>query len=93
MIHTVKAVGIVNKADVFLEFSCFFYDPKDVDNLISGSSAFSGSPDSSVDKESSCYAEDPSSIPWFGRATAEGIGYPLEYSWASLWLSWQRNQL
>ena len=45
MIHTVKGFGIVNKAevDVFLEFSCFFSDPTDVDNLISGSSAFSKS--------------------------------------------------
>ena len=43
MIHTVKGFGIVNKAeiDVFLELSCFFDDPTDVDNLISGSSAFS----------------------------------------------------
>ena len=45
VIHTVKGFGIVNKAevDVFLEFSCFFYDPTDVGNLISGSSAFSNS--------------------------------------------------
>ena len=43
MIHTVKGFGIVNKAeiDIFLELSCFFYDPADVGNLISGSSAFS----------------------------------------------------
>ena len=43
MIHTVKCFGIVNKAeiDVFLELSCFFHDPADVGNLISGSSAFS----------------------------------------------------
>ena len=43
MIHTVKGFGIVNKAeiDVFLELSCLFYDPADVNNLISGSSAFS----------------------------------------------------
>ena len=39
--HTVKGFGIVNKADVFLELSCFFDDPADVGNLISGSSAFS----------------------------------------------------
>ena len=41
--HTVKGFGIVNKAeiDVFLELSCFFHDPADVDNLISGSFAFS----------------------------------------------------
>ena len=45
MIHTVKGFGIVNKAevDVFLELSCYFYDPEDVGNLISGSSAFSKS--------------------------------------------------
>ena len=43
--HTVKDFGIVNKAevDVFLELPCFFHDPADVDNLISGSSAFSKS--------------------------------------------------
>ena len=41
-IHTVKGFGIVNKAEisVFLELSCFFNDPADIDNLISGSSAF-----------------------------------------------------
>ena len=45
MIHTVKGFGIVNKAevDVFLELSCFFDDLADIDNLISGSSAFSKS--------------------------------------------------
>ena len=43
VIHTVKGFGIANKAeiDVFLELSCFFYDPANVGNLISGSSAFS----------------------------------------------------
>ena len=45
VIHTVKSFGIVNKAevDVFLKLSCFFDDPADVGNLISGSSAFSKS--------------------------------------------------
>ena len=45
VIHTVKGFGIVGEAevDVFLEFSCFFYDPVDVGNLISGSFAFSKS--------------------------------------------------
>ena len=45
VIHAVKGFGIINKAkvDVFLELSCFFNDPKDVGNLISGSSAFSKS--------------------------------------------------
>ena len=43
VIHTVKGFGIVNETEVdaFLKFSCFFYDPTDVGNLISGSSAFS----------------------------------------------------
>ena len=43
VIHTVTGFGIVNKAEiyVFLELSCFFDDPVDVGNLISGSSAFS----------------------------------------------------
>ena len=44
VIHIVKGFGIVNKAevpDIFLELSCFFDDPADVSNLISGSSAFS----------------------------------------------------
>ena len=43
VIHIVKGFGIVNKAEigVFLELSCFFDDPADVGNLISGSSAFS----------------------------------------------------
>ena len=45
MIHTVKGFGIVNKTeiDVFLKLSCFFDDPADVGNLISGSSALSNS--------------------------------------------------
>ena len=43
MIHTVKGFGVVNKAevDVFLELSCFFDDPEDTGNFLSGSSAFS----------------------------------------------------
>ena len=45
VIHTVKGVGVVSKAevDVFLELSCFFDDPADVGNLISGSYPFSKS--------------------------------------------------
>ena len=45
MSHTVKGFSVVNKAevDVLLEFSYFFYDPVDIGNLISGSSAFSKS--------------------------------------------------
>jgi len=43
LIHTVNVFGKVNKAeiDIFMELSCFFYDPADVGNLISDSSAFS----------------------------------------------------
>ena len=45
VIHTVKGFGVVNKpeVDVFLELSCFFDDPTDVSNLISGSSGFAKS--------------------------------------------------
>jgi len=45
VIHIIKGIGIVNKAevDVYLEHSWFFYDPTDVGNLISGSSVFSKS--------------------------------------------------
>ena len=43
-----------------------------------------GFPDSSVGKESACNAGDPSLIPGLGRSTGKGIGYPLQYSWASL---------
>ena len=45
VIHTVKGFSVVNEAKVyiFLEFSCYFYDPTDVGSLISGSSAFSKS--------------------------------------------------
>ena len=45
VVHTVKGFGVVDKAevDVFVELSCFSYDPADVGNLISGSSAFSKS--------------------------------------------------
>ena len=59
-------------------------------------------PSSSVGKESACNAEDPGSIPGSGRSTEEGIGYPLQYSWASLvtqlvknppavWETWVRS--
>ena len=41
-------------------------------------------PDSSDGKESACNAGDPSSIPGLGRSSGEGMGYPFQYSWASL---------
>ena len=48
------------------------------------SPTISGFPDSSVGKESICNAGDPGSIPGSERSPGEGIGYPLQYSWASL---------
>ena len=61
-----------------------------------------GFPDSLVGKESTCNAGDPGSIPGLGRSAGEGIGYPLQYSWASLvaqllkslpamWETWVRS--
>ena len=59
-------------------------------------------PDSSVDKESSCNAGDPGSVPGWGRSAGEGIGYPLQFSQASfvaqlvknlpaIWETWVRS--
>ena len=50
-----------------------------------------GFPDSSVVKESACNAGDPSSIPVSGRSPGEGMGYPHQYSWASLMAHWVKN--
>ena len=44
---------------------------------------FDSNNDSSVGKESACNAEDPSLIPGSGRSIGEGLGYPLQYTWAS----------
>ena len=48
-------------------------------------------PDSSVGKESTCNAGDPGSIPKLGRSAGEGIGYLLQYSWASLVVQLVKN--
>ena len=45
---------------------------------------YMGFPNSSVGKESTCNAGEPGLIPGSGRSTGEGIGYPLQYSWASV---------
>ena len=45
---------------------------------------YRGFPGSSAGKVSACNARDPSSIPGSGRSSGEGLGYPLQYSWASL---------
>ena len=52
-----------------------------------------GFPDNSVGKESTCNAGDSGSIPASGRSTGEGIGYPLQYSWASLVAQLVKNPL
>ena len=66
VIHTVNGFGIVNKAEigVFLELSCFFNDPMDVGNLISGSPPYN--------------AGDPVSIPGLERCPGEGNGNLLQ---------------
>ena len=51
-------------------------------------SSCSSNPDSSVCKESTCNAGGPSSIPRLGISAGERIYYPLQYSWAALWLNW-----
>ena len=48
---------------------------------------------SSVSKESACNVGDPGSIPGLGRSSGEGIGYPLQYSWASLVVQLVKNLL
>ena len=50
-----------------------------------------GFPGSSAGKESACKAEDPDSIPGSGRSPGEGLGYPLQYSWASLVAQLEKN--
>ena len=55
---------------------------------IPGSSVF---PNSSTGKESACNTRDPGSIPGLGRSLGKGIGYPLQYSWASLMAQMIRN--
>ena len=60
-------------------------------NVFKASYTQNGFPDSSVGKESTCNAGDPSSIPGLGRSAGEGIGYPLQYSWASLMAQLVKN--
>ena len=55
-----------------------------VNFFFQGKKIIKGFPDTSVGEESDCNAGDTSSIPGSGRSPGEGIGYPLQYSWASL---------
>ena len=100
VIHTVKGFGIVNKAevDIFLELSCFFNNPADVGNLISGSSAFSntslniwkfmihvllkGFPCGSAGKESTCTAGD---LGWEDPLEKEKATHSNILSWRIPW--------
>ena len=52
-----------------------------------------GFPDSLISKESACNAGDPGSIPGSGRSTGDGMGHPLQYSWASLVAQLVKNPL
>ena len=71
-------------------------------NLTSNPDSYMGFPDSSVGKEAACNAGDLGSILGFRRSSGEGIGYPLQYFWASLvaqlvknppamWETWARS--
>ena len=51
---------------------------------VASKTPFLSVPGGSAGKESTCNAEDPSSIPGLGRSSGEGMGYPLQYSWVSL---------
>ncbi|MES7586305.1 hypothetical protein U6P61_12205, partial [Cutibacterium acnes] len=71
------------KDNCLTEFCCF----------LSNLNMNQGFPCSSVGKESACSAGDPGSIPGLGRSPGEGIGYPLQYSWASLVAQLVKNLL
>ena len=63
---------------MFLVYSSF------AGGLVFNGASLVGVPDSSVGKEPACIAGDPGLIPGSRRSAGEGIGYPLQYSWASL---------
>ena len=63
---------------------CIVHGVTELDTTEQLSLLLLGFPDSSVGKESACNAGDPRLIPGSGRSTGEGIGYPVQYSWASL---------
>ena len=69
---------------VFFEAKRWDINCESIITMISVLNLSLGFPDSSGGKESTCHAGDPSSIPRLGRSDGEGIGYPLQFSWASL---------
>ena len=62
----------------------FVYESLELVYFICDNWVFGGFPGSSTGKESTCNAGAPGSIPGSGRSPGEGIGYPLQYSWASV---------
>ena len=102
VIHIVKGFGIVNKAkvDVFLELSCFFDDPSNVGNLISGSSAFSKTslniwkftvhPNAGIEPWSRTLQADSLLSEPPGTITVMYSQIPSEYKWVSLNKHWAR---
>ena len=67
--------------------------PPQYSGLVNSMHFMMGFPGSSAGKEFACNAGDPSSIPESGRSTREGIGYPLQCSWASLVAKLVKNPL
>ena len=70
---------------------CHGWGRKPVEDMAFGLGFDAGFPNSSVVKESVCNAGDPGLIPGSGRSTGEGVGYPLQYSWASLVVQLVKN--
>ena len=79
---TIWAIRIWSEVHVFKLMSSYWYWNKLI--TIKGYWSTKGFPGSSAGKESACNAGDPGSISRLGRPPKEGIGYPLQYSWASL---------
>ena len=75
ILNTLVSGTVQNTSKMFLFFRV---------NLLSRIIPILGFPDSSVGKEFTCNARDAGSIPGSGRSAGEGIGYPVQYSWASL---------
>ena len=76
-----------------LEMQSLRHQPRPTESesaFLTRSLVIQGFSDSSVGKKATCNAGDPSLMSGSGRSAGEGIRYPLQYSWSSLWLSWKR---
>ena len=67
--------------EILMKLTRMTNDPSSIRRIINNKAAGATN---AAGKESACNAGDPGSIPGLGRSTGEGIGYPLQYSWASL---------